>query len=238
MMNDDILTLYYYDDGLTDRERHEVEAAIDSDAEVAARFRRLCAELDDLAARPIPVAPPHLAPRLHDILDRSTQQLTPARSKQSFHPGSFFWGAAVAASLTIGVAIGVFLTSETGSPALTASLPVEDSSTALSRGILVHFRDSRDVLASLDVSGNGERDQLIMNIVQQNRLFERMANQSDSQDLARVLRAFEPILIKLASKDISPDEAAKLQAQLAFELNIVLTKLMQQVSDNADAIDT
>ena len=54
----------------------------------------------------------------------------------------------------------------------------------------------------------------------------------------RSAREFEPILIKLASEDISPEEAAKLQAQLAFELNIVLTKLSQQVSDNADAIDT
>ena len=65
-----------------------------------------------------------------------------------------------------------------------------------------------------------------------------MAKQNDSPDLARVLRAFEPILVRLSAEDISPGEAAKLQSQLAFEINIVLTKLARQVSDNTDAIDT
>ena len=239
-MNDDILTLYYYNDGLTERERRNVEAALDSDPAIADRYRSLCAELDGLAAQPIPDAPPGLAPRLHDLLDRSAERMTVLEPRRRFHPGSFFWGAAVAASLAIGVAIGIFVSNDatTVAPELTASSPSGEASTALSRGLLVHFRDSRDALATLDVATNGERDQLIMNIVQQNRLFERMATQSDSQDLARVLRAFEPILIKLASEDISPEEAAKLQSQLAFELNIVLTKLSQQVSENTDAIDT
>ncbi len=107
---------------------------------------------------------------------------------------------------------------------------------AFSRGLLVHFQESRNQLTGLDAGANGARSQLIMNIIQQNRLFERMATQNESPDLARVLRAFEPILTRLAADDISPEDAEKLQAQLAFELNIVLTKLARQVSDKTDSI--
>ena len=76
-----------------------------------------------------------------------------------------------------------------------------------------------------------------MTIIQQNRLFERMAKQNDARDLARVLRAFEPILLRLSSEDISAEDAAALQAQLAFELNIVLTKLARRASDDTQSID-
>jgi hypothetical protein len=40
-----------------------------------------------------------------------------------------------------------------------------------------------------------------------------------------VLRAFEPILLRLAATDIAPEDAEALRAQLAFELKIMLTKL-------------
>ena len=237
-VNEETLTLYYFDDGLTAAERRDVEAALESDLELAERYRALCSELDAFTDLPVPEAPVTLAPRLHAALDRAAEQASSARARPTFHFGSFFWGTAVAASLAIGIAIG-FLVAPGSSPTPpVAAVAAEDSHSSLSRGLLVHFRESRDTLSALDVTANGERDQLIMNIVQQNRLFERMATQTDSQDLARVLRALEPILIKLASEDITADEAAKLQSQLAFELNIVLTKLSRQVSDKADAIDT
>lgn len=241
-VNADTLTLYYFDDGLTAAERRDVEAALRADPSVAEEYRALRNELDCFADPPVPETPVTLAPRLHAALDEAAEQprVSPVRTRPAFNFGSFFWGTAVAASLAVGIAIGFLVAPDTSPP---LSQPVvaaqtEDGSTSLSRGLLVHFRDSRDALSALDVSTNGGRDQLIMNIVQQNRLFERMATQTDSQDLARVLRALEPILIKLAAEDIAPEEAARLQSQLAFELNIVLTKLSRQVSDNTDAIDT
>lgn len=241
-INEDTLTLFYFEDGLTGTERRDVEAALATDANLAARYRVLCRELDGLADLPLPETPVHLAPRLHAALDKAAEQppVTATSSRPAFHPGAFFWGTAVAASLAIGIAIGFLVSPGTSPPVATpvTAMQTQDGSTSLSRGLLVHFRDSRDALSALDVATNGERDQLIMNIVQQNRLFERMAAQSNSQDLARVLRALEPILIRLASENITPEEAAKLQSQLAFELNIVLTKLSRQVSDNSDAIDT
>jgi DNA-binding FadR family transcriptional regulator len=71
---------------------------------------------------------------------------------------------------------------------------------------------------------------LILQIIEQNRLFERAAEQNNSQSLARVLRAFEPILLRLAADDIAPEDAEALRAQLAFELNVMLTKLSRDTS--------
>jgi DNA-binding FadR family transcriptional regulator len=55
--------------------------------------------------------------------------------------------------------------------------------------------------------------------------------QNDSQNLARVLRAFEPILLRLAADDIAPEDAEALRAQLAFELDVMLTKLSRGSSN-------
>jgi len=243
-MNDNILTLYYYSDGLTAEERRQVESELGSDPALAARYNELRQQLDDLSTVDDPVAPPHLVARWHDLIDQAAEpeKVVALPPRTAFHFGSFFWGAAVAASLAVGVAIGIFISGEETVPvepyAGVVEQPVAEMPTAFSRGLLVHFRDSRDRLSELDTSANGERDQLILNIIQQNRLFALMAKQNDSPDLARVLRAFEPILVRLSAEDISPEQAAKLQSQLAFEINIVLTKLARQVSDNTDAIDT
>ena len=75
---------------------------------------------------------------------------------------------------------------------------------------------------------------LALQIIEQNRLFERAADQNNSQSLARVFRAFEPVLLQLAAEDISPEDAAALQAQLIFELNVMLTKLSRDVSNETD----
>ena len=244
-MNDDTLTLYYYDDGLTAAERREVESALRSDSALAERYRKLCAQLDGLKEFDSVPAPSHLVARWHDAIDKAGEREAVAVVKPSvsFHFGSFFWGTAVTAALALGIAIGVYMTGDGVDDSVPANTftdvtqtPEADAPTAFSRGLLVHFQESRDQLTGL-TNANGKRSQLIMNIIQQNRLFERMASQNESPDLARVLRAFEPILTRLAADDISPEDAAKLQSQLAFELNIVLTKLARRVSDKTDSID-
>ena len=67
-------------------------------------------------------------------------------------------------------------------------------------------------------------------------LRSRAAEEHNSNDLARVLRAFEPILLRLAADDISEREAEALQAQLAFELNVMLTKLGRNLSEETGPI--
>lgn len=243
-MNDDTLTLYYYNDGLTTEERRQVASELGSDPALAARYDDLCRQLDGLGAVDDPPAPAHLVGRWHDLIDRAARQekVVALQPPKSFHFGSFFWGTAIAASLAVGVAIGVFISGDESiqveSYAGVVEQPVSDMPTAFSRGLLVHFRDSRDRLSAIEASSNGNRQQLIANIIEQNRLFVRMAKDNESQDLARVLRAFEPVLLRLAAEGVSPAEAERLLAQLQFELNIVLTKLARQVSDKTEATET
>ena len=75
-----------------------------------------------------------------------------------------------------------------------------------------------------------------MNIIEQNRLLERAAEQNDSESLARVLRAFELVLMQLAADDVTPEDAEALRAKLLFELNVVLTKLAHDTSDEPQSI--
>ena len=78
-----------------------------------------------------------------------------------------------------------------------------------------------------------DRTMLVLRIIEQNRMFEHAAANSDAPKLARVLRAFEPILLQLAAEDIAPEDAQALQAQLAFELNVMLTKLGVESSNDS-----
>ncbi|MFT5804014.1 MAG: anti-sigma-K factor RskA [Candidatus Paceibacteria bacterium] len=250
-MNEQTLTFYYYDDGLDEDERRAVELALASDPQLAQQYQRLAAELDALlgSASAPAEAPSHLRAQWHDVVDRAAQQEAAlsrpvVAPKSWFHAASFFWGGALTASLVLGVTIGVYMTAEQGpgaatGPLLAAADPVTAAdSGAFSRGLLLHFQDSRRQLAALPATENGERSELIFELVAQNRLFERAAEQSDAQDLARVLRAFEPVLLRLIEEDLPATEMAALRSQLGFELNIMLTKLAVELSDKADTIET
>ena len=76
---------------------------------------------------------------------------------------------------------------------------------------------------------------MIMSLIEQNRRYEKLASQNASPDLARVLRAFEPILLRLAADDISAEDSELLRAKLGFELNVMLTKLTQEASENTQS---
>lgn len=225
-MNEDKLILYYYSDGLTDSERREIAAAIESDPAVAARYEALCSELDQLATEDVAPVPAATLERWHDVIRTAPDALpadrTPAR--RAFNPMSFAWGAAVAATLVL----AVMLYREPAGPPPPA--PAQTFA-AFERGVQVHFRDTQDRLATMPIESTGERTALILQIINQNRLFESAAEQNDADDLARVLRAFEPILVRLAEEDISPAEAQALRAKLAFELNVMLTKLSRDASN-------
>lgn len=239
-MNDDTLILYYYNDELSDRERRRIAAAIETDAGVAARYEVLCRQLDDISEPQAETVPAHLLQRWHDTIDRAAQREPTARRepRSSFNPFSFAWGAAVTAALAIGIGIGVFLgdgaTSPPGRPFVdvgtseSAAVPV-----AFTRGVKMYLRDTQNELATLSADAGTDRTLLILQIIEQNRLFERAAEQHDSQSLARVLRAFEPILLRLAADDIAPEDAEALRSQLAFELKVMLTKLSRDTSNGS-----
>jgi hypothetical protein len=244
-MHDEKLILYYYDDGLSDRERQEVETALGEDTDLAVRYAELRDRLSELTKTDDQPAPAHAVHRWHDSIDRAArlENAKQAKPASPFSFMSFFWGAAVTAALATGIGIGVYFSgSSVVAPVIndtfvdTTPLPENTTPVAFTRGLQVHLRDSRRELARLPTESNADRALLIMGIIEQNRLYERVAEQKDSPKLARVLRAFEPILVRLAAEDLAPEDEEALRTQLAFELNVMLTKLARETSEEATSI--
>jgi hypothetical protein len=255
-MNDDDLILYYYDDGLSDGERQRIRAALEADASLRAHYERLCADLARFEA-PLPVAVrPDMTARWHDAVDRAARlerqagqesrlEATPTAgrhsTKRGFHFPSFAWGSTVAATLVLG--FGSYLARDRavepipgGGIAASGVSAGNSALVAFERGLQVHLQESRQELVGLPADADEQRAAMIMRMVQDNRLFEAAAERNGAGDLARVLRAFEPILMRLAANDVAPAEARALEAQLTFELNVMLTKLGRNVSEGTDTI--
>jgi hypothetical protein len=195
-------------------------------------------KLDELVAAhkaETQAAPAHLKQQWHDAIDQAAalERGRLPTPRERWHPSSFFWGMAVSAAIAAGVAVGVFVSDDSidappvyivENPATPDAIPV-----AFTRGLQHHFRSSRQQLADLD--GDEDTTMLVLRLVEQNRLFETAADKNNAPQLARVLRAFEPILLRLAATDIAPEDAEALKAQLSFELNVMLTKLAKKSSD-------
>lgn len=245
MINEETLTLFYYDDGLSAAERREVEIALGDDTELAERYAALCRQLEQWREPDTIKAPSHVVQRWHDSIDRAAraEQAVPKKPGGPVHFMSFFWGAAVTTALAIGIGIGAYFSADTPiSPSvdeLQALLPADGAMSvpaSFTRGLQVYLRDSQAEIGRLPLYADANRSLLVMQIIAQNRLFEQTAARNNAPELARVLRAFEPILLRLASEDLLPEDAAALRAQLAFELNVVLTKLARDTSYEAQTI--
>jgi len=194
--------------------------------------------LDDLIAAhhaDVHEPPTHVVQQWHNAIDEAAA-IERGRSEQPrerWHPTSFFWGMAVSAAVAFGIAIGVFVSDDTSD--IPPPYVVENATppgavpVAFTRGLQHHFRTSQQQLANLD--GEEDAAMLVLRLVEQNRLFETAAEKNNAPQLARVLRAFEPILLRLAATDIAPEDAEALRAQLSFELNVMLTKLAKESSD-------
>jgi hypothetical protein len=259
-MNDDDLILYYYRDGLSDAQRRRIEADLARDASLRERYEQLCADLGRFDAPPAAAAPGDMVARWQDSIDRAarlerqketrleaapTPEAAPTGRRRTatgtFHLPSFAWGSAVAAALVLG--LGFYLARHPVTQPLPngglvdSGVSTERSAlVAFERGLQVHLEQSNQQIVGLPADADAQCTVLIMRMVQENRLFEAAAERNGAQDLARVLRAFDPILMQLASQDISPAEARALQAQLTFELNVMLTKLGRNVSEQSDPI--
>lgn len=245
-MNDDTLILYYYDDGLQPGERAEVEAALERDPALRERYRILCRSLERIDEPPTVAAPAQMTARWHRTIDRAAaaDSRRHPSTGSGWHLPSFAWGA-LAAALVLAVSVRLWFTDSTPSadalpheetiagspPSGPAVVPV-----AFSRGLKVHLRESQQELLRLPSGENAERELLLRDIMRQNRQFERAALDNNAEDVARVLRAFEPILQRLASQDTSAEDAAALKAKLVFELNVMLTKISAGESQDTQSI--
>jgi hypothetical protein len=245
-MKDETLILYYYDDGLEPAERAQLEAELENDPALAKRYRELCDSLDRLQGPPPIQAPPAAVARWHRSIERAAASQADRKPSAggAWHLHSFAWGA-VAAALVLAVGVRLWLAEES-SPGLAdppEQMLAHDPSraalaapTSFSRGLNLHLRESRQAIMRLSADGGVDRQLLIEAIMRQNRQFERAALEHDAGDVARVLRAFEPVLLRLASEDTGAEDAAALKAKLVFELNVVLTKMAAGPSEGSQSI--
>jgi len=195
-------------------------------------------EFDSLGLDEVVPAPSHVQQRWHDSIDLAAQREHAASQKTrgTFNLMSFFWGAAITTALAVGIGIGVMLSD--GPSTIDANDYIvheaatddPNRSAVFSRVLQVHLRDTQESIASMPASSAEDQTLLILQIIQQNRLFEQAAENNESENLARVLRAFEPILLQLAANDTAPEDLDALREQLAFQLKVMLTKLERDTS--------
>ena len=231
MISDDDLLLYYYRDGLDASERARIGTALAQQPELAQRLHRLVAQLDTIAETPEIPVPPHIEQRWQNALDRAAAAATPAASTGARFRNVFRWQplalAASVATIAILVTIQVSMQSrpDRGSegsqpPQVAATTP---EASAYERGLKWHLANTEQRLASLDNAQPDEREHLIEAIIEQNRMYALAADRANEPDLARVLRAFTPLLETLATERRDAD-ASDID-QLNFELRVVRARL-------------
>lgn len=225
MINDDDLLLYHYQDGLDAARMEAIGRLLRSDSELARRYQQLRAELGQIPA-PTDAAPSGAA---QDRWRLRLQQRAAAELRA--HPSRRPWGLTLAGAtlVLLGVAIGTRI-AEQAAPVAAPPIAAAADPVPLQRGLRAHFRDARAVLAQLPLDDPARRSALVNDIVAQNRLYERAALAQGDERLARVLRAFEPVLAELAEAPADGQSDSGARAQLEFELAVMQTKMSRSPS--------
>jgi len=227
MITDDELLLYYYRDGLDADERARIGAALSAQPELAQRLQALVSRLDAAASMPEVPVPEDVQQRWQVALERAahTDEKRATRAPRRFL--DFRWPAAAAATLaifalTLIVRVVMQPTPEQRAEVATpVDSPTTSDASAYERGLKVHLAKTEQQLAALDSAKPEERARLVETIIAQNRIYALAAERAGEPQLARVLRAFAPILETVAR---GGDPAAGV-AQLSFELRVMQGRL-------------
>ena len=206
MIDDDELLLYRLGEHPAP---DAIRRAREGDSALRARDAALRADLDALRAVPVP-APAASMQRWRAALHGAVA-MKRARPTRRFAPIAL----AAAALLLLGIGVGRWI-----APDQTAPIPIVAAGPD-NAGALLHLAATRRALAALP--GAEDRTARIEAIIADNRLHALAAERAGDVQLARVLRAFEPVLLQLASLDADTD--AGVRAQLDFEARTMQTKL-------------
>ena len=234
MISDDDLILYYYRDGLDADERVRIGAALAEQPELAQRLHKLVARLDAAAAIPEVPVPALTQQRWQAALERATRETHVAPKRRFFAQPQ--WQAAAAAVAVVALVFGIQKvmqppTQATPDNAMTASTPEAagtNDASAYEHGLKWHLASTERRLASLGDATPEERARLIEAIIGQNRIYALAAERAGEPQLARVLRAFTPILEGVA--DGQGESTASSVAQLSFELRIMQARLAAEAA--------
>lgn len=233
MITDDELLLYYYRDGLEPEERARIAAALVEQPELAQRLHKLVGRLDAVAAIPEVKVPLETQQRWKAALEQAaarrptTQNL---RRRRPFTDGR--WLAAAAAVVVAVVSVFYVVDSTPPEPTIAnvtppVETPTETPSAAAEaspyeRGLKTHLATTERQLASLEEATPAERARLIETIIEQNRLYALAAERAGEPQLARVLRAFSPVLESMRQGE---GNTAADAAQLSFEMRAMQSRL-------------
>jgi len=227
MITDDELLLYYYRDGLDAAERARIGAALAAEPELAQRLYKLVARLDAVAAMPEVDVPAGIQQRWMAAIDAAAARekvAAPVATQNRFTTSK--WLAAAAVVL---VALGLVVQLDRQPRPLEAHAPPAPLSaahapgSAYERGLQTHLASTERQLASLESASPEDRARLVQSIIDQNRIYALAADKAGEPQLARVLRAFSPVLESVAQGN--NQETADNVSQLAFELRAIQGRL-------------
>jgi hypothetical protein len=230
MICDDDLLLYYYRDGLDAAARARIGTALAEQPALAQRLHRLVAQLDTVAETPDVPVPPHIEQRWQSALARAAA--TPAAAKTGPRFGTAFrWQALAATIVAIAILVTIQVSMQSRPDRVSANVPPQSTpavgsmpeASAYERGLQWHLANTEQRLANLDNAQPDERARLVDAIIEQNRMYALAADHANEPQLARVLRAFTPILESLAAD--RGDASASDIAQLNFELRVLQARL-------------
>ncbi len=161
----------------------------------------------------------------------TTQNLRPFRRPST----DARWLAAAAAVVVAIVSVFYITDSTPPAPAIANVTPSTEAPSGAAeaspyeRGLKTHLASTERQLASLEEATPEERARLIETIIEQNRLYAVAAERAGEPQLARVLRAFSPVLESMRQGE---GNTAADAAQLSFELRVMQGRLAGGVPAN------
>ena len=235
MISDDDLLLYHYRE-LDAAERARVSAALSEQPDVARRLHALVARLDAVAALPEVPVPAHTQQRWQAALEHASREhrAMPAR-RPALTQRRWQLAAAAVLVLALGVTLrqvwapgsgqgnGNIATTDTPAASGTPAATGTPSASPYENGLKFHLASTERRLASLEGASPEERARLVDAIIGQNRIYALAAERAGEPQLARVLRAFTPILEDVAQG--RGELTASSLAQLNFELRVMQARL-------------
>ena len=223
MISDDDLLLYHYRDGLDAAERARIGAALAEQPELARRLHGLVARLDATAVIPEVPVPSQTQQRWQAALDRAASDPRAASARRGSFSGPRWQALAAAAAVAV-----IALVFGIQKPMVPVPVPTPETSAAASNtsayenGLKWHLASTERRLASLNEATPEERERLVETIISQNRIYALAAERAGEPQLARVLRAFTPVLESVAD---GRGQTAGSVEQLSFELRVMQARL-------------